>query len=67
MALVRTFARLDAEGKIKLPRNILVALGLKEHDVVELKVTGPGKAQQVIVSKRRIRTPGLPVGASRAS
>jgi len=63
MALVRTFVRLDAEGKIKLPRNILVALGLQEQDVVELKVMGPGKAQRVIVSKRIIRTPGLPVGS----
>jgi bifunctional DNA-binding transcriptional regulator/antitoxin component of YhaV-PrlF toxin-antitoxin module len=63
MALVRTFVRLDAEGKIKLPRNILVALGLQEQDVVELKVMGPGKAQRVIVSKRIIRTPGFPVGS----
>ena len=63
MALIRVFARVDAEGKIQLPSNIRIAMGLKEQDVVELKVVGPGKAQRVIVSKRSFRTPGLPVGA----
>ena len=62
MALIRVVARIDAEGKIQLPRNIRLALGLKEQDVVELKVVGPGKSQRVIVSKRSFRTPGLPVG-----
>ena len=63
MALIRTFARVDAEGKIQLPRNIRLALGLKEHDVVEMKVGGPSKSQRVIVSKRSVRTPGLLVGS----
>ena len=62
MALIRVVARIDAEGKIQLPRNIRIALGLKEQDVVELKIAGPGKAQRVIVSKRSFRTPGFPVG-----
>ena len=51
MALIRVSARLDAEGKIQLPRNICLALGLKEQDVVELKVGG-SKAKQCTVSKR---------------
>ena len=51
MALIRVVARLDAEGKIQLPRNIRLALGLKEQDVVELKVVG-SKAKQITVSKR---------------
>ena len=63
MALIRTFARVDAEGKIELPRNIRLAMGLQAHDVVELKVMGPGKAQRVIVSKRMFRTPGFPAGS----
>lgn len=52
MALIRTFTRIGAEGKIELPRNIQVALGLKEQDLVELKVVGSSKSRQVVVSKR---------------
>ena len=51
MALIRIVARIDAEGKIQLPRNIRLALGWKEHDVVELKVVG-STAKQITVSKR---------------
>ena len=51
MAVMRIVARLDAEGKIQLPRNIRLALGLKEHDVVELKVVG-STAKQLTVAKR---------------
>lgn len=40
MALIRTLARVDSEGKIALPRNIRIALGLKEQDVLELRVVG---------------------------
>jgi len=53
MALIRIVARIDAEGKIQLPRNLRLALGLKEQDVVELKVVG-SKAKQLTVSKRTI-------------
>lgn len=53
MALIRVVARIDAEGKIQLPRNIRLALGLKEQDVVELKVVG-SKAKQLTVAKRTI-------------
>lgn len=63
MALIRTLARMDAEGKIELPKNIRLALGLKEHDVVELRVVRQSSksqqiTQQVILSKRG----KLPVG-----
>lgn len=40
MALIRTLVRVDSEGKIALPRNIRMALGLKEQDVLELRVVG---------------------------
>jgi bifunctional DNA-binding transcriptional regulator/antitoxin component of YhaV-PrlF toxin-antitoxin module len=63
MALIRTFVRVDAEGKIELPRNIRLALGLKEQDVLELKVMGPNKAQRLMVSKHMFRTPGFPAGS----
>ena len=51
MALIKIVTRLDAEGKLQLPRNVCLALGLKEHDVVELKVVG-SKAKQLTVAKR---------------
>jgi bifunctional DNA-binding transcriptional regulator/antitoxin component of YhaV-PrlF toxin-antitoxin module len=51
MALIKTVTRIDAEGKIQLPRNIRLALGLQAQDVVELKIVG-SKAKQIAVSKR---------------
>ena len=51
MPLMRIVTRLDAEGNLQLPRNVRLALGLKEHDVVELKVVG-SKARQLTVAKR---------------
>lgn len=64
MALIRTLARLDAEGKLELPKNIRLALGLKEHDVVELRVVRHSSksqriTQQVILSKRGKLPAGL--------
>lgn len=53
--LVRGFAQLDSEGKIEIPRNILVAMGLKEKESVELKIVGSGKAKKVTISKRQNR------------
>jgi len=52
-SLVRGFANVDSVGKIALPRNILIAMDLKEKDIVELKITGPSKARRIVVSKRQ--------------
>ena len=52
-SLVRGFAHVDSEGKIALPRNILIATDLKERDTVELKIAGTSKAKKIMVSKRR--------------
>lgn len=51
--LMRTLTRVDPAGKIAIPRNIRLALGLKEQDIVELKVAGGGKAKKIVVSKRK--------------
>jgi len=51
--LIRGFARVDSEGKIALPRNLRIAMGLKEKDLVELKLSGASKAKKVIMSKRQ--------------
>lgn len=53
MALMRAFVRMDPTGKIAIPRNIRLAMGLKEQDVVELKIVGASKAKKVMVSKRQ--------------
>jgi len=53
MTLIRTFARVGSEGSIRLPRNIRTALGLKEKDLVELKVVGASKVKTLMLSKRR--------------
>lgn len=52
-SLIRGFSRLDSEGKIALPKNILIAMDLKEKDIVELKIVTTGKAKKVTISKRQ--------------
>lgn len=52
-SLIRAFAYVDSKGKIALPRNLLLALDLKEKDAVELKLVGTGKAKKATLSKRQ--------------
>ena len=51
-SLIRAFAQVDSEGRIALPRNILIAMDMKEKDIVELRVIRSGKANKVTISKR---------------
>jgi len=51
--LIRGFARVDSEGKIAIPRNLRIAMGLKEQDLVELKLSGASKAKKATISKRQ--------------
>lgn len=52
MALINAFARMDATGKIEIPRNVRTALDLRARDVVELKVVRAGSSDQATLSKR---------------
>ena len=52
MALMRAFAKVDKEGKIPIPSNIRREADLKEGQVVEIKVSGPNRAQYIIIHKR---------------
>jgi len=52
MALMRGFARVDDDGKVKIPGNIRLAVELRPGQLVELKVTGPEKAKTILLSKR---------------
>jgi len=53
MALMRGFAKLDDDGKVKIPNNIRSAVELKPGQLVELKVTGPDRAKTIVLSKRK--------------
>jgi len=52
MTLIRSFSKLEKDGKIKLPGNIIRAVGLKEGQLVELKITGASKKKNIIISIR---------------
>jgi len=52
MALMRGFAKVDDDGKVKIPNNIRLAVELKPGQLVELKVTGPDRAKTILLSKR---------------
>lgn len=51
-SLIRVVAQVDSEGRIALPRNILIAMDMKEKDIVELRVIRSVKANKVTISKR---------------
>jgi bifunctional DNA-binding transcriptional regulator/antitoxin component of YhaV-PrlF toxin-antitoxin module len=52
MTLMRVFSKVDKEGKIKLPGNIQRAAGLKEGQLVELKIVGASRKKNVLVSAK---------------
>ena len=53
MALMRAFSKVDEEGKISIPNNIRREVGLKEGQMVEVKVSGPNRAQFIVIHKRQ--------------
>ena len=53
MALMRGFSKVDDEGKVPIPNNIRREVGLKEGQIVEIKVSGPNRAQFVTIHKRQ--------------
>jgi bifunctional DNA-binding transcriptional regulator/antitoxin component of YhaV-PrlF toxin-antitoxin module len=52
MALIRTFSKVDKDGKIKLPGNIQRIADLKEGQLVELKIVGASRKKNVLVSSK---------------
>jgi len=52
MVLVRAFSKVEKDGKIKLPDNIKREAGIKEGQLVELKIVGAGKKKNILVSAR---------------
>jgi len=52
MTLIRTYARIDEEGKLTLPPNIKKFAGLAEGEVVELRLVPGGR---VMISKKETK------------
>ena len=52
MTLMRTFSKVDKEGKIHLPGNVQRAADLKEGQLVELKIIGASRKKNILVSVR---------------
>ncbi|WP_193450639.1 hypothetical protein [Candidatus Methylomirabilis limnetica] len=50
--LMRAFAKVDADGKLSIPNNIRLEVGLKAGQLVELKVVGASKKKQLLLSAR---------------
>ncbi len=53
MSLMRVFSKVDMEGKVAIPGNIQRAAGLKEGQLVELKIVGASAKKSVLVTPRK--------------
>ena len=53
MALMRAFAKVEKDGKISIPDNIRREIDLKEGQLLEIKVSGPNRAQYIVIHKRK--------------
>jgi len=53
MGLMRAFGKVDEEGKISIPNNIRREVGFREGQMVEIKVSGPNRAQFIVIHKRQ--------------
>lgn len=52
MALIRSFSRVDKEGKIKMPGNVQRAADLKTGQLVELRIVGATRKKNVLISAK---------------
>ena len=55
MTLMRAFSKVDKEGKVKFPGNIQREAGVKEGQLVELKIVGTGKKGILITPRESAR------------
>lgn len=53
MALLKVVVTIEKDGKITLPGNIRRAFGLKQGQVVELKIVGTGRAKKILLASRK--------------
>ena len=52
MALIRAFAKVGKDDRIKLPANIRQAAGLREGRLVEMKVVGAAGKKSILMTPR---------------
>jgi len=53
MTHMRAFSKVDKEGKIKLPGSSKREAGLKEGQLVELKIAGASRKKNIIITLRK--------------
>ena len=53
MTLMKAFSRVEKDGKIKLPANIQRAAGIKEDQLVELKIVGTSANKSILLTARK--------------
>jgi bifunctional DNA-binding transcriptional regulator/antitoxin component of YhaV-PrlF toxin-antitoxin module len=53
VVLMRAFSKVDKDGKVKFPSNIQREAGLKEGQLVELKIIGASVNRSVLVTARK--------------
>lgn len=53
MTLMKVFSTVEKDGKIKLPANIQRAAGLKEGQLVELKIVGASVNKSILITARK--------------
>ena len=53
MALMRGFSRVDAEGKIPIPKNMARETRLTPGQLVEIKVQGAAPFQFLVIKPRK--------------
>ena len=52
MALIRVIAKMDKEGRIRIPVNIRKKMGLRAGQVLAIKVSGSNPAQFLVIRKQ---------------
>lgn len=57
MALVKALSKVDKDGRIAIPKNIRKAAGLKEGQLVEIKVQGSRSANINIKAHKKAINP----------
>jgi len=50
MTLMKAFSKVEKDGKIKLPANIQLAAGLKEGQLIELKIVGTSANKSILLT-----------------
>jgi bifunctional DNA-binding transcriptional regulator/antitoxin component of YhaV-PrlF toxin-antitoxin module len=50
MTLMKVFSKVEKDGKIKLPANIQLAAGLKEGQLIELKIVGTSANKSILLT-----------------